>query len=192
MHYHFIEMSLYDPGSFKPSKHAHSGDLDLEFMETLYGCLQAMKSLLDTLFGLSTVTFSVLPISIWSHVTSCLFSVQKLSAVEHPDWDKNYAGEIINFSELLDKFLNHLQQAKEGLDLGSQDGESTDVFTRSVKQLEHIKVVLGTRGARESQEQQPPSMEEDLCMQAADYGSLFDNSWLWDDWGFWDLQQNTG
>lgn len=191
MHYHFVEMSLYDPGSFKPSKHAKSGDPDLEFMDTLYRCLQAMKSCLDTLFGMSTVTFSVLPISIWSHVTSCLFSVQRLLAMEHPDWDKNYAGEIIDFSEVLDKFLNHLQQAREGLDLGSQDGESTDVFTRSVKKLEHIQVVLGTRGARESQEQRLPNTEEDFGMQAADYGSLFDNSWLWDDWGFWDLQQNT-
>jgi hypothetical protein len=116
-----------------------SNDSDFQRLESLYACLNPIKSWFDVFFTISPAAYIGFPFSMFSQLAHCLTALYRLSTLDDPAWDKDIVQNTANLLLISDQVANNMGRVTglAGLDNDSTEG---DVFTRAAKMAEYIRL----------------------------------------------------
>ena len=178
MHYHVVEISLYEAGLCQSSL-ASDAIPSFRRIELLCACLQAMKSYFEIFFSIPVANYVALSMPSWSHLTYSLNILHLLSSFNHPDWNLAYVRETIDFITVLGRLIEHLDSVNTLVGYGK-----IDMFSPVAKRMNCIKLYVegkmtghseGNVGSEPGQipDFEPVPGEEDM----ADFFQFLDDTW---------------
>ncbi|KAE8454439.1 hypothetical protein EG329_000061 [Mollisiaceae sp. DMI_Dod_QoI] len=126
--YQIAEISLYEIGLYRPFWQESDKDYRLK---TLYACLVAVKTYLDSHFSPVAHVPASLPYFIWILSGYALLLGAKLCFSNADGWDKDYARTLLDHSAVIDRVTNKLEAI---LRLRTPHGKS-EIFTRYIRQI---------------------------------------------------------
>ena len=129
-----------------------SSNSDFYRIESLYACLNSVKSWFDVFFTISPAAYVGFPFSIFSQLSHCLIALYRLSTLDDPAWDKDMVQNTANLLLISDQVAQNMGRVTG---LAGLDSDSTEsgVFTRAAKMAESIR--LGWEAKLDAEPRQP-------------------------------------
>jgi len=126
-----------------------SNSSDFQRLESLYACLNSIKSWLDVLFAIPASAIVGFPFSVCSQLIHCLIGLYRLSTLDDPAWNKDIVRNTANLTLILDQVTDKIRQAAglAGLDSDSPEG---NMLTKAAKMLGSIRLGWEAKLAVES------------------------------------------
>jgi hypothetical protein len=155
-------------------------------LESLYACLNSIKSWFDVCLTISPAAYIGFPFSIFSQLAHCAIALYRLSTLDDPAWDKDNIRNTANLLAILDQIANNTGQVPRLAGLDS-DGTDGDVFTRAVKMVGSIRLGWESKLAVEPVGPVIPNGQNvDETIPEVLPIDLSDDTWLRDILGSWD------
>lgn len=112
--------------------HNRSNGLEFEHLETLFACLNAIRSWFDIWLE---IPISIYPTLSWLFVAQlfrCIVILKRLSIFEHPDWNRGRIESTDSLSSIVDRFITKIRPG------GGYSVEifNEDIFPRMVRIFE--------------------------------------------------------
>jgi hypothetical protein len=101
MHYHSVEISLYEIGLYQSSSPQSTSNLGFQRLEILYMCLQSTKSFFEAFLVVPPTKYSEISFTAFAQLVHSLAVLHKLSLLEDPDWDSEHVRETVSFLNIL-------------------------------------------------------------------------------------------
>jgi hypothetical protein len=177
MQYLTVEMSLYEITLLKSPSLATAWNQDFQLLELLYSCLQASKSFFDIFFSTPVTLYHCIPMPTFASLTRSLIVLQKLSVLEHPDWNLTFVRETLNFIDVLDSLIERFDQVKRAICFDPETSDGTDMFTRTATKIKCIKSFFEERMSLESSGQEAQTWNPEVT-RTAELMDFFDELWL--------------
>ncbi|RJE26156.1 hypothetical protein PHISCL_01506 [Aspergillus sclerotialis] len=114
-----------------------STNADPQTMNSLYTCLNAVKSWLDTILQFEGTDYATFPFFFWKQFRSVILTLIRLTSLKDPAWDTNIVRRTVNLPAALDQIgrkLGYLQN-RDGEKAEGQD----NAFTKSVTLVNGLK-----------------------------------------------------
>jgi hypothetical protein len=155
-----------------------SNNSDFQRLESLYACLNSVKSWFDVFFTIPPSAYIAFSFSVFSQLVHCLVALFRLSTLDDPAWDKDIVRNTANLLLILDQVADNIGQAAR---LAGLDSDSTerDIFTKAAKMVESVR--LGWEASQAVQPVEPaiptrPNVDETIS--DAFQLDLSDDAWL--------------
>lgn len=116
-----------------------SNNSDFQRLESLYACLNSIKSWFDVFFTIPPAAYIGFPFSVCSQLVHCLVALYRLSTLDDPAWDNDIVRNTANLLLILDQVANNIRQVTELAGLDS-DRTEWNVFTRGGKMVESLRL----------------------------------------------------
>ena len=161
-----------------------SNHLNFQRMESLYACVESVKSWFKTFFTIPPGAYIGFPFSIFSQLVRCLVTLYKLSTLDDPAWDKNGVRKTANLLLILDQVVENMEQVSVLAGLDNNDGQERDVYFRTANMLRSIRpgweaVLVGSDASEVSALPNVPNADDPSLSEAFPLGH-YDNDWLTD------------
>ncbi|KAK9367092.1 hypothetical protein V1509DRAFT_194602 [Lipomyces kononenkoae] len=155
-------------------------------VEYLSACLNSLKTWFDLFFQYHPSVYTRFSWSTFEQMKYCFFMLGRLSTLEDPAWDKRLVQNTFDILRVLQQLASNLRQVKPltGLQI---DGVMEDVFTKFYRQVVSLQswwesnMEFGSIVTKEI-----PSHHPEVA-PTADCSSDWDNSWLQDLLGIWEV-----
>jgi hypothetical protein len=113
-----------------------SNNSDFQRLESLYACLNSIKSWFDVFLTIPPAAYVGFPFSVGSQLGHCLIALYRISTLDDPAWNKDIVRNTANLTLILDQVTDNMRQSAE---LAGLDSDS-DMFTRGAKMLGSIRL----------------------------------------------------
>lgn len=191
MKFYNTQAYVYEIGLSQTPALASLPNHDFQRLEHLHNCLQAVKNYFDTFFTMALSNFNWFSVPVYTQLTGCIMTLERLSNFQHPDWDLSYVRETVNFFSVMDKMI-------EVFDAGRKQAGSDEssIFHHSWIKAQAIKAYCESRMVKVPISSEPPSTEPtgeldpDLTMSGLSLEYINSESWLRDVWGQFDYPLN--
>jgi len=160
-----------------------SNNSDFQRLESLYGCLNSIKSWFDIFFTIPLAAYVGFSFSMFSQLGHCLIALYKLSTLDDPAWDKDIVRNTANLPLILDQIANNMGQVAKLAALSS-DSTEVDVFTKAAKMAESVRLRWEAKLAVEPTGPTRQNMDETI-LEALPM-DFSDDAWLTDMLVSWD------
>ena len=162
-----------------------SNNLGFERLESLYLCLNSIKSWFDIFFNIPLADYIGFSFSVFSQLAHCLVTLYKLSTLDDPAWDKTFVRNTVNLLLILDTLSNKME---EGAKLAYLDTDSVegDIFTRSVKMTRAIRLKWEVKLSEPMGDSTSAAQDVDEPIQDSFPMDFSDDGWLNDLLVSWD------
>lgn len=164
--------------------------MDFQTLEHLYTCLQSIKSWFDVFFKCPPLEYAGFSTIVFVQVGYCILALYRLLALNDPAWDTRFVRNTIDFSLIVDCFVNHMQQARaaSGLEIDCEG----DPFTKTVKIFTTLKSWWESRFDVDSVRASVPVGGTTVAAEQLPTARVFssfeeDDPWLKDILGLWEL-----
>ncbi|OJZ91948.1 hypothetical protein ASPFODRAFT_55612 [Aspergillus luchuensis CBS 106.47] len=106
MHYHTLEMLLYRIALERDFEDTTFNNYPITQIDILCACLNAARSLFDTLLSIPPILYLQLPYTCWTQVGHGLAILSRLLVHNDPTgcWDREWARQTISFEDTVDMF----------------------------------------------------------------------------------------
>jgi len=111
MHYHSVEIHLYEIGLSKP--HNNGTDQGFKRLELLYACLLSAKSFVEAFFLIPLASYCSLSFVTWIQLSHTLTIICRLLLVNSEGWDIAHAREVVDFPAILQRLAEKFLEAKK-------------------------------------------------------------------------------
>jgi len=111
MHYHSVEIYLYEIGLSEPPH--SSKNPSFRRLELLYACLISSKSFLEAYFMIPTASYHNLSSITWIQLSNTLAILCRLLLVNVEGWDLSHARELVDFPATLQHLIENFGEAKK-------------------------------------------------------------------------------
>ncbi|OJJ76272.1 hypothetical protein ASPBRDRAFT_26751 [Aspergillus brasiliensis CBS 101740] len=113
LHYHTLDMLLYRIALERPFEDTTFKNYPLTQIDVLCACLNATRSLFDTLFSIPPILYLQLPYTCWTQVGHGLAILSRLLVHNDPTgcWDRGWARQTISFEDTVDTFSMKVDEA---------------------------------------------------------------------------------
>ena len=112
MHYHAIEMSLYEIALSENIESLQYGTYPFTRVHMLHACMNCMKQCFEAVFSLPLSEWINFPFTIWAFVGHLIVVLSKLSRIDVEGWDQEYVRSVLDFGETVSTLAHKLNQAK--------------------------------------------------------------------------------
>jgi hypothetical protein len=108
-------------------------------IECLWNCLNALQSWIEVFRTIPPAEYFGFSWLSYANMLFTFVGMYRLSAFEHPEWDRSLFQAHIDLSSYLEESANNFAQVKKavGLDAGASD--EMDTFTILANRLRHVK-----------------------------------------------------
>jgi hypothetical protein len=136
---HLFDISLCD-WSRHPSPHPTTSTTTAR-IEALHQTLLATAAFLTTFLSLPTSSYSAFPFITWAQTLHAMQVLSKLSLLtDVPGWDLAYVREIMDFSSLLERLMERLEEARceeedAQREQGGRVGSRYEVYTERMERV---------------------------------------------------------
>jgi hypothetical protein len=191
LHYHSVEMSIFELGLSNPTPSASSYSHDFHRLETLHSCLKATQVFFEIFLSLPVDLARSLSFITFKQGAFGLVMLHKLSTFESQDWDLNYVRQTVNFGKVLDQLMDWFDKVKTADLLERRSSDENNIFSRGVRKLGRIKAWHEQKAESVSLDPQVSStiVDADVALNGAP-ADFFNEAWL-EMLGPWDNQYNT-
>lgn len=131
MHYHSVEMSLYEIALNDEVASLRYGMYPFARLNMLYSCMNATRRYFDAVGSLSLAEWFDLPYTIWAAMGHAIVVLSKLCLINADGWDQAYVQTIIDFPTMIDTLAQKLDGAKVVAESSSEQ-IGPNVYTRDV------------------------------------------------------------
>lgn len=144
LHHHSTEFAINEIRLYETLSAPH--DLDTYRIETLYGCLNAIRSWFDIFFTIPPADYVNFTFSVFSQLFRCLMALYKLSTIDNPTWDTNLVRKTADLLPILDQLVLNLRRVDRdaGLDEDSAEGSA---FCRTADKYDSMRAKCKERFA---------------------------------------------
>lgn len=178
IHSYSVEISLLEIGLY--DRHDTSGIQRLRHLDQLSDCLTAVRTFFNRWLELPNLVYANLPIVAWAQAVNAIMATSRLVLLDRPDWDLEYAREVVNFSENLEKVASRIEDATSTLFAENRGADAEGALLRYAQRVRWVKGWYEGRVAAESQpineEQVVVPLGEDVIM-SNDFMNLDDMFW---------------
>ena len=108
-------------------------------MDSLYACVESVKSWFETFFTVHPTAYIGFPFPIFSQLVRCLVTLYRLSALDDPAGDKKGVQKTADLLLILDQIINNMEQVSVLAGLDHNGDLEGDVFFRTAKMLRSIR-----------------------------------------------------
>ena len=134
MHYHIIEISLYEIALNDNIVSLRYGMYPFARLNMLYACLNSIRRCFDAAYELPLSKWFDLPYTIWALLGHTILALSKMTFLNADGWEQDYVRSIVDFPVMIDTLARKLDEAKATADNSSPEtGHSP--FARDVLQL---------------------------------------------------------
>lgn len=163
-----------------------SNNSDFQRLESLYACLNSIKSWFDVFFTITPAAYIGFSFLVFSQLAHCLISLYGLSTLDGPAWDKDIVRNTANLLLILDQLANNMGRVIGLVGLDS-DSTEVDVFTRAAKTAASMRLGWEAKLAVEPMGTViPTSQNVDETIPEALPVGFSDDGWLKDLLVSWD------
>ena len=157
---------------------------DLQRVDSLYACVESVKSWFETFFTIPPNAYIGFPFSIFSQLVRCLVTLYRLSTLDDPAWDKSGVQKTADLLVILDQVINNMEQVSVLAGLDNNGNLEGDVFFRTAKMLRSIRpgweaILVGPDVPRVSTLPNLPIVNNPPLPEAS-LLDHYDNDWLTD------------
>lgn len=135
MHYHCVEMSIYEIGFFKTSATAH----DFTRLDILHSCLKSVQAFFSDFLSQPVSVVSNLSLFTFTQLANAVVILHKLCTFEHPDWDLDYMRATLDFGDVVGQVITWFESSKEFERYWIGGLDSSDVASRTARKMRRIK-----------------------------------------------------
>nr|XP_003188580.1 hypothetical protein ANI_1_718024 [Aspergillus niger CBS 513.88] len=113
LHYHTLEILLYRTALERDFGDATFNNYPLTQIDVLCACLNATRSLFDTLLSIPPILYLQLPYTCWTQIGHGLAILSRLLVHNDPTgcWDREWARQTISFEDTVDTFSMKVDEA---------------------------------------------------------------------------------
>ncbi|GLA31231.1 hypothetical protein AnigIFM63326_009675 [Aspergillus niger] len=113
LHYHTLEILLYRIALERDFGDATFNNYPLTQIDVLCACLNATRSLFDTLLSIPPILYLQLPYTCWTQIGHGLAILSRLLVHNDPTgcWDREWARQTISFEDTVDTFSMKVDEA---------------------------------------------------------------------------------
>lgn len=133
-----------------------AADRELETMQCLLACTQALRSWKDLFLTLGPTDYIGIPITLWKQVGLLVHTVIRLATLEDPAWDVDHVKRAINLPGMLDVMCSHMDYIAT-LEPWKSNGGEDDIHRRSRKHM--MGLMNWTNAVLAGLPTQPPTVE---------------------------------
>jgi hypothetical protein len=162
LHYHVIEMSLYEAGLCQNPPLDADPIPSFKRLELLCACLEANKSYFDVLFSIPPASYVSSSLPTWSQLSYGLAILHTLCSFEHPDWNLASVRQTIDYNVIFGRLIENLDKL-----ITLPGFDKLDVFSRSAKWMKRIRDFIQTNMATF-----PSATLEHESGQMPDFGAM--------------------
>ena len=161
-----------------------SSHLNFQRLESLYACVESVKSWFKTFFTIPPGAYIGFPFSIFSQLVRCLITLYKLSTLDDPGWDKKGVQKTANLLLILDQVITNMEQVSILAGLDNNDSPERDVFFRTANMLRYVRpgweaTLVGSDASKVSALPDMPNADDPSLSEAFPLDH-YDNDWLTD------------
>lgn len=133
MHYYSAEVYLYEISLSPLPNTAQYGDFTYRRLEMLNSCMQAAKSFMRLCHEFPTASYINMSFMQFSQLTSTIIALSKLTRLECPGWDREYAQAFIDFGGLMLKTAVLYEEARAVAEVPVADNPILTFFARKLR-----------------------------------------------------------
>jgi hypothetical protein len=188
LHYHSVEMSVFELGLSMPtpSTLASCNTHAFQRLETLHAGLKATRAFFDTYLDLPVYVGRCLSFFTYAQIAQSLVFLHKLSTFESPDWNLDFVHQTVNFRSILDQLIGWCERVRtaEGIEQSGAENPE-DIFSRAVRKLTRVKAWHEQKTSSNSlgPEMSTTMLNPDVAMNGTSMDFLND-AWLEEMLGF--------
>ncbi|KAG9498718.1 hypothetical protein J7337_009529 [Fusarium musae] len=108
-------------------------------IESMYSCLQAIRSWYDVFFDIPPETVPGAPFAIYIQLSQVQIALYRLTTSEDPAWDKEFVRNTADLLVLLDQVVEFFTRLDSVYKMKTNEGEET-VFAMGAKIMNNIRV----------------------------------------------------
>jgi hypothetical protein len=183
MHYHSVEIHLYEIGLSKP--HNKGPDQSFQRLELLYACLLSAKSFVKAFFLIPAVSYYSISFVTWIQLSHTLTILCRLLLVNSEGWDIAHAREVVDFPAILQRLTEKFLEAKKITEAIRAIDPEKNTFYQYAQMMQWVKLNYESILSSESLgSQQSVDFSADEAMMG-DFLNLDDDFWqdFVGDWG---------
>lgn len=132
-----------------------AADRELETMQCLLACTQALRSWKDLFLTLGPTNYIGVPITLWKQLGLVIHTVMRLATLEDPSWDVEHVKQTVNLPTIFNAVCSHLDYIAT-LEPWKSNVED-DIHKRSRRHM--IGLMNWTNAVFAGLPTQPPSVE---------------------------------
>ncbi|KAK7720627.1 hypothetical protein SLS57_005406 [Botryosphaeria dothidea] len=133
MHYYSAEVYLYEISLSSLPNTTQYGDFAYRRLEMLNGLMQAAKAFMDLYHNHPTASYINVSFIQFSQLTSTIIVLSKLTRLECPGWDLEYAKEFIDFGGQMLKTAALYEEARTISEVPLNDNPLLTFFARKLR-----------------------------------------------------------
>lgn len=109
-------------------------------IDTLYGCLRAVRGWYDTFFAFSPSEVPSMPFSIFIHLNQCQMALYRLTTITDPAWDRELVRNTADLLPILDRTAALFEEVNTAYPSRKGEGEAGGpLFAKAVHIIRNIK-----------------------------------------------------
>lgn len=108
-------------------------------IESMYSCLQAIRSWYDVFFGITPEEAPGAPFAIYIQLSQVQIALYRLTTSEDPAWDKEFVRNTADLLVLLDQVVEFFTRLDSVYKMKTSPGEET-VFVMGAKIMNNIRI----------------------------------------------------
>lgn len=106
-------------------------------LESLYTCLNAIRSWFDIFFSIPAAEYIAFPLTIWSQFTRALLTAYLLTSLEDPGWNKDQVRNTVDLIQVAEQLSFNAGQAAALSSMNTSDTDE-DFYTMLAKKLKML------------------------------------------------------
>lgn len=139
MHYHSVELSLYEIGFSRSPLLSSASDMGFQRLEILCQLITATKNWIGAFFTISPSLFYDLSIVTFTQVAHLLIIIHKLATFESPEWDLEQARNMISFPDTVRQFKHWFELVRSSVDVDESTAlDGQHLFSRTAKKFDKL------------------------------------------------------
>ncbi|GAM40308.1 hypothetical protein TCE0_038f12563 [Talaromyces pinophilus] len=152
----YVEIAIYETALVRVQYVPLAADRELETMQCLLACTQALRSWKDLFLTLGPTDYVGVPITLWKQLGLVIHTVMRLATLEDPSWDVEQVKQTVNLPAMFDVICSHLDYVAN-LEPWKSNVDDDDIHRRSRKHM--IGLMNWTNAVFTGLPTQPPSVE---------------------------------
>uniref|UniRef100_A0A093Y2X9 SH3 domain-containing protein C23A1.17 n=1 Tax=Talaromyces marneffei PM1 TaxID=1077442 RepID=A0A093Y2X9_TALMA len=129
----YVEIAVYEIALVRVQYVPLAADCELESMQCLLACTQALRSWRDLFLTLGPKDYIGIPITLWKQLGLVIHTVMRLATLEDPAWDVEHLKKTVNLPAMFDVICSHLEYVEALEPWKSNVGD--DIHKRSRKHM---------------------------------------------------------
>lgn len=114
-----------------------STDMDVQTMDSLFTCLGAVKSWIDTVLQFEAADYVGLPLFLWKQFRAIILILIRMASLEDAAWDVNLVRRTVDPPAVFDQIASNLKHLENMA--GWKSHAQENVFSKSIKQINVLK-----------------------------------------------------